>query len=149
MEPSKRLLNPCPFCGGKDIRLSTYDPFDGYQGNLNMWEIKCQCGVMLRRRTKEEAITAWNERIVEIDFDCKPIETIKACAKTNVCQFPNELIAQVELEMSLRRTLAERITNRADKFVITRTYQENCYLFMDAEVSVVVQNQEDDETKGS
>lgn len=55
-------LKKCPFCGGEAKAIS-YDPYDGYQGYLTVWLIACKkCTAMLQRKTKEQAIEAWNRR---------------------------------------------------------------------------------------
>lgn len=56
-------LKPCPFCGCEAINGYYYDPFDGYQGNLTRYRIRCEvCGASLERNTKETATEAWNKR---------------------------------------------------------------------------------------
>lgn len=56
-------LKPCPFCGGKKIRIYAYDPFDGYQGNLTVHRVHCtMCGVQVQRDKVMDAIEAWNRR---------------------------------------------------------------------------------------
>lgn len=55
-------LKPCPFCGG-EARYSTYDPYDGYQGDCTTHVVRCRdCKAKIERRTKEEVIEAWNRR---------------------------------------------------------------------------------------
>lgn len=56
-------LKPCPFCGYEEILLFYFDPYDGYQGDLGMWNTKCAlCGARIGRRDKAEAIKDWNRR---------------------------------------------------------------------------------------
>lgn len=58
-------LKPCPFCGSDKIHCFDYDPYDGYQGNLTSYIVRCRtCGVEVSRRTKVEAIAAWNRRVL-------------------------------------------------------------------------------------
>ena len=55
-------LKKCPFCGG-EANIESYDPYDGYQGDCMVWRVKClECKAIIQRRTKEEAIEAWNRR---------------------------------------------------------------------------------------
>lgn len=56
-------LKPCPFCGG-EAYIENYDPYDGYQGDLSLWRIKCRkCKVEIERREKEKCAAAWNRRV--------------------------------------------------------------------------------------
>ena len=56
-------LKPCPFCGYDEINVFYFDPYDGYQGNLGMWNAKCMlCGAVIGRRDKSEVIKDWNRR---------------------------------------------------------------------------------------
>jgi Lar family restriction alleviation protein len=55
----KQKLKPCPFCGG-EARSGVHDP---------SWDIRegiawcyAECGASVTRKTKAEAITAWNTR---------------------------------------------------------------------------------------
>lgn len=53
-------LKPCPFCGGKATSYS-YDPFDGYQGNLRMYVVKCtSCGATVKGAKAETVKLKWN-----------------------------------------------------------------------------------------
>ena len=63
-------LEPCPFCGCEAVDGYYHDPFDGYQGDCSRYRLRCQvCGVSLERKTKQEAIEAWNRRNdEELDF---------------------------------------------------------------------------------
>lgn len=62
-------LKPCPFCGCEGMYGYYYDPFDGYQGNLKRYRIRCMaCGAALERNAKEEAIEAWNRRADDKDL---------------------------------------------------------------------------------
>lgn len=56
-------LKPCPFCGGKNISIRIYDPFDGYQGNLSVHRVWCRnCWAQNERKDVMDAIEAWNRR---------------------------------------------------------------------------------------
>ncbi len=56
-------LKPCPFCGGTDIEIYSYDPYDGYQGNLTRWCAVCtSCGCEYDKEEKSAVIEAWNRR---------------------------------------------------------------------------------------
>lgn len=55
-------LKPCPFCGGNPIFYS-YDPFDGYQGNLTKYAVACvKCTARINANTEEKAKAMWNRR---------------------------------------------------------------------------------------
>lgn len=55
-------LKPCPFCGGNPMSYS-YDPFDGYQGNLTKYAVRClRCTAKISAATKEKAHEMWNRR---------------------------------------------------------------------------------------
>lgn len=57
-----RELRECPFCGG-EAEIFAYDPYDGYQGNLTVYLVRCtKCGVELTREKKDTAIETWNRR---------------------------------------------------------------------------------------
>lgn len=57
-------LKRCPFCGGDDITVYDFDPFDGYQGDCRRWFARCRfCGAAIERKSKEEAVNAWNRRV--------------------------------------------------------------------------------------
>lgn len=54
---------PCPFCGSTDISVFYYDPYDGYQGDLGVYKVRCrQCGVTLQNKDITKAMDAWNTR---------------------------------------------------------------------------------------
>ena len=56
-------LKQCPFCDGIPTNPFYYDPYDGYQGNLGSYIIKCtNCRAEIQRGTKEEVTEAWNRR---------------------------------------------------------------------------------------
>ena len=56
-------LKPCPFCGGKDISIKPYDPFDGMQGNLTVHRVWCRkCGAQVEQKEVLNAIEYWNRR---------------------------------------------------------------------------------------
>lgn len=56
-------LKPCPFCGGKNIEVYYFDPWDGYQGNCGSYIANCtRCGVKMQRRTALKVAEAWNRR---------------------------------------------------------------------------------------
>ena len=56
-------LKPCPFCGGIPTDPFYYDPYDGYQGDLHSYIIRCtNCRAEIEKRTEEQAIEAWNRR---------------------------------------------------------------------------------------
>ena len=62
---SKRVLKPCPFCGGKaKIILSTQER-DKFQSRL--WLVRCPvCGAnQLPFSEKHYAVEAWNRRVTE------------------------------------------------------------------------------------
>lgn len=60
---SKVTLKPCPFCGSTDISVFYHDPYDGYQGDLGVYKVRCrQCGTTLQRKDMTEAEEAWNTR---------------------------------------------------------------------------------------
>lgn len=51
-------LKPCPFCGGKNVKLYTYT------GVMNYYYIECDdcyCGTG-HEESKEIAVAAWNRR---------------------------------------------------------------------------------------
>lgn len=55
-------LKPCPFCGGIPMFYS-YDPFDGYQGNLTKYAVRClKCTARINAPTEEKAKEMWNRR---------------------------------------------------------------------------------------
>ena len=55
-------LKSCPFCGGK-ARLFDYDPFDGYQGDLRKYKVKCtMCEANIERHTLDGVMKVWNRR---------------------------------------------------------------------------------------
>lgn len=56
-------LKSCPFCGGKPESLSSSDGF------TSIGCLRCNpvWGVMIQRRTREEAVEAWNTRAVSGD----------------------------------------------------------------------------------
>ena len=57
-------LKPCPFCGCTEINIYSYDPYDGYQGNLSTWKIQClRCSANMERSKKNDVIEAWNRRV--------------------------------------------------------------------------------------
>ena len=59
-------LLPCPFCGGEEVILYDFDPFDGYQGDCRRWFARCRfCGANIERKSKEEATNAWNRRATD------------------------------------------------------------------------------------
>ena len=48
---------------GQGVVFNRTDPYDGYQGDCTVWRVKClECKSIIQRRTKEEAIEAWNRR---------------------------------------------------------------------------------------
>ena len=56
-------LKPCPFCGCEKVLTMVYDPFDGYQGSLAVYRIRCRnCGAQIERNDVVDAIKAWNRR---------------------------------------------------------------------------------------
>ena len=57
-------IKPCPCCGrGSDVVGFYRDPFDGYQGDCGQYHIQCaECGLTIKRKTKEQAVEAWNAR---------------------------------------------------------------------------------------
>ena len=61
-------LKNCPFCGSCNVDLYSYDPFDGYRGDLERYKVSClSCGCNLERIKKDDAIAAWNRRANEND----------------------------------------------------------------------------------
>ena len=56
-------LKPCPFCGG-EAEITEFDPFNGYQGSMNMYSVHCKkCGAeIVRNQNKDYAVDAWNRR---------------------------------------------------------------------------------------
>lgn len=50
-------LKPCPFCNGK---AGVYEFYTLYKAQCNC----CGCGT-LQRKSKEQAIEAWNRRVKE------------------------------------------------------------------------------------
>ena len=58
------FLEPCPFCGSRNIRISCEDPFDGYQGpGTNYHKIQCRdCAGNITRKTIAEVLAARNRR---------------------------------------------------------------------------------------
>ena len=56
-------LKPCPFCGEHDIAFYSYDPYDGYMGDLTLYCVKCRlCGACIKEISPEKAHEAWNRR---------------------------------------------------------------------------------------
>lgn len=55
-------LKPCPFCGCEaDLSNVSVETKDGKK----LWSVECtDCGVILDRVTKEEAVEAWNHRVI-------------------------------------------------------------------------------------
>lgn len=60
-------LKPCPFCGGKAMRLVDVDEYDDDGRLLPDKAVNCtKCGVRTRwQHTMDEAVTLWNKRIGE------------------------------------------------------------------------------------
>ena len=52
-------LNPCPFCGGKNINLADYS------GVIVFVQCDDCCATFPHFDTKEEAINAWNRRATD------------------------------------------------------------------------------------
>lgn len=56
-------LKRCPFCGNENIDVQEYDPYDGYQGNLTTYRVRCtNCGANIAKVNKEDAVEKWNAR---------------------------------------------------------------------------------------
>ena len=61
-------LKPCPFCGGEATTYS-YDPFDGYQGNLTKYVISCtKCAANIETGSKVKSERMWNRRISDENY---------------------------------------------------------------------------------
>ena len=59
---------PCPCCGN-DAQKSSYDPYDGYQGNCTVYRVKCKkCGLRVEGNTLEECIKKWNARVSKLNI---------------------------------------------------------------------------------
>lgn len=57
-------LKSCPFCGNEYVVVDVYDPYDGYQGRNEIHVVTCcECFAKIERRSKKEAIYAWNRRM--------------------------------------------------------------------------------------
>lgn len=52
---SEELL-PCPCCGNYNRGLEYSDP------GISVWYVRCQCGLLIGGKTKEEVIKKWNRR---------------------------------------------------------------------------------------
>jgi C4-type Zn-finger protein len=60
------IISNCPFCAGK-ARLSSYDPYGGYQGDCTSYIIKCsQCGANIKHRNESEVLRRWNTRVQKV-----------------------------------------------------------------------------------
>lgn len=58
-----KKLKDCPFCGSDNIFIDSYDPYDGYQGNLTIFRIRClHCDATFEKKTYDEIIKSWNRR---------------------------------------------------------------------------------------
>lgn len=54
-------LKPCPFCGGEaDLSDTAVRTKQGKK----LWSVECmECGVILDRESREDALEAWNNRV--------------------------------------------------------------------------------------
>lgn len=115
---SKVELKPCPLCGCPNILLYAHDPYDGYQGNLTSYRVRCQlCGLMVSRLSIDEAVERWNKRF---DYTRKGVYVISAYdSGLNVNAFHNGRMIDVAVARMLyemgeisRENLAKYIHNR-------------------------------------
>lgn len=52
-------LNSCPFCGNADLEC-------GHDPDASLYRVECNCGACgPDGKTEQEAIDAWNRRILE------------------------------------------------------------------------------------
>lgn len=58
-------LKPCPFCGNDASVYRTYN--GGYFAGCSAASDTCICGAGVIRATKEQAVTAWNRRVIKND----------------------------------------------------------------------------------
>ena len=64
---SKRVLKPCPFCGGRAEQKETYK-YVGLGKSIPQYYVRCgnsDCGLYVatcNMDTKEEAVEIWNRR---------------------------------------------------------------------------------------
>ena len=67
-----KTLKPCPFCGNAEApKLITYHARTSAQVECN--SLNQGCGVIIQKRSAEEATDAWNKRVS--DITPPPIET--------------------------------------------------------------------------
>lgn len=54
-------LKPCPFCGGEaDLCNTAVQTKSGRK----LWSVECtECGVILDRESREDALKVWNNRV--------------------------------------------------------------------------------------
>lgn len=51
-------LKPCPFCGGKAIKMTSSDGFT----SIGCYNCNPVFGVMVQRDTEQQAVDLWNRR---------------------------------------------------------------------------------------
>ncbi len=55
------VLDPCPSCGGKVMRIGVLSPIDPWTGRARRYVMCCKCCfVSFTYTTRREAIEAWN-----------------------------------------------------------------------------------------
>ena len=55
-------LKPCPFCGGKNIDVFKYTPYNGQYSPEKHRAVCLGCGCTITRNTVEEVTEIWNTR---------------------------------------------------------------------------------------
>ena len=55
-------LQPCPFCGNKEIEVEYDDYYNGFPSETNFHCKNCGATVKFRKRTREKEKNAWNRR---------------------------------------------------------------------------------------
>lgn len=57
-------FKPCPFCGSGNIAFYSYDPYDGYMGNLSSYYAECHnCGAKIKDLDPNTCADKWNRRV--------------------------------------------------------------------------------------
>lgn len=70
-------LKYCPCCGSESA-LTTYQQYDGYQGEGTVYRVKCRsCGLSIEKTSEEAAVETWNNRKLVSEVNDREVEALK------------------------------------------------------------------------